>query len=201
MKFLLLMLCLFYFAQIQAQKKTQVRTLNPQKCQNIKIKVPNNLIKHEAWEFGGIRIDIVIEAGIPPEVIDALMEAGRYELDGKIIEGDYFVDAPNLEVPLKLNGAPFQENIEISISTPDYFVMNDQSSLYKDIDEDMVRARSVSEEELQQLLHKMRAIREDVNVHLKLVSTVSETDKQKQYKFELNGQLYTAKELDFSKSK
>jgi hypothetical protein len=201
MKLLSLLLCLFCIVQVQAQKNTQVRTLNPQKCQNIKIKVPNNLIKHEAWEFGGIRIDIVIEAGIPPEVIDALKESGRYELDGKLIDADYFVDAPNLEVPLKLNGKAFNEKVEIRISTPDYFVMNDQSSLYKDIDEDMVRARSVSEQEMQQLLQKMRAIREDVNVHMTFISTVSEADTKKPYKFELNGKFYTASELNFSSAK
>lgn len=197
MKCLLVLLSLICSIAATAQKKTHVRTLNPQKCQNIKIQVPNDLIKHEAWELGGIRVDIVIKAGIPPEIIDALKEAGRYELDGKILDDNYYVDAPNLEIPLKLNGQDFKENIEIRISTPDYFVMNDQASIYKDIDENMVRARSVSEQEMQQLLKKMRAIREDVNVHLQLLSTVKEINASEQYIFEMNGQKYKASDLKF----
>ncbi len=198
MKCSAVLFCLFFYSFAYAQTDAVVKSLNPQKCQNVKIKVPNSLIKHEAWENGGIRVDITVTSTTPSEILDALLKSGRYELKGEVIESDFYVSAPNMDIPLTLNGKVFKEDVNIKISTPEYFVMNDKADLYKDVDENIVRSRSDTAQEMQEMLKKMKQIREDVNVHIKVVSTSSEKNVTvSRYKFGLNGKSYTADKIVF----
>jgi hypothetical protein len=194
----LVLVFFFYSISLFAQPNQIIKALNPQKCPNIKIKVPNNLIKHEAWDKGGIRVDILILSAIPDTILKALLEAGRYELEGKKEEESFYVTAPNLEIPMTLNGATFKEEISIKISTPQYFVMNDNEDLYKDINEEIVRSRSETPEQFQAILKKMKAIGEDINVHLKVVSNskVKGVDFSS-FIFNVNGKKYTADKIVF----
>jgi hypothetical protein len=198
MKCSAILFCLFFYCFTYAQNDAVVKTLNPQKCQNVKIKVPNSLIKHEAWENGGIRVDITVTSTTPSEILDKLLKSGRYELQGKVIDNDFYVSAPNMDIPLTLNGKEFKEDVNIKISTPEYFVMNDKADLYKDVDENVVRSRSDTAEEMEEMLKKMKQIREDVNVHIRVVSTSSEKNvKVSNYTFGLNGKKYTADKIVF----
>ena len=175
MKNSLLLLFLFSISAVFAQNDVAVQTLNPQKVPNVRIKVPNSLIKHEAWENGGLRVDILISAGIPKGVLEALVEAGRYELDGKVEGEEYYnITAPNMDIPILIGESKLKEDIKITVTTPEYFAIKDGTTLYKDIDESVIRSRSDTREEMAAMLKKMRAIREDVNVHLKVVSTADD---------------------------
>ena len=194
----LVLVCFFYSISLFSQDNLVIKTLNPQKCPNIKIKVPNNLIKHEAWDQGGIRVDVLISSGIPDKILKALLEAGRYELEGNKIEESFYVTAPNLEIPMTLNGEEFKEDISIKISTPQYFVMNENEDLYKEINENIVRSRSASPEQIQAILKQMKAIGEDINVHLKVVSTTFQKDvKFSSYIFNLRGRAFTPDKIIF----
>lgn len=174
MKALLLWCLCFIGANCWAQQTT-VQTLNPQKCPNVNIKVPHELLKHESWDGGGIRVDVLITSNAPQPILDALMKANRYSLDGTKDGDSYIITAPNMEVPLSMGSKTMEENIQITISTPTYFAMNGETTLYKDIDEDAIRgqARSGSDtrEEIEAVIKKMREIREDMNVHIKVQST------------------------------
>lgn len=175
-----------------------VQTLNPQKCPNVNIKVPHQLIQHEAWDDGGIRVDIVIKSDLPQEVLEALQKANRYALEGKKEAEHYYIKAPNMDIPLLVNGAKIKEKISIKISTPEYISMNDEAMLFKDIDESAILARSDTREEIEAILKKMKEIREDVNVHLKVqsISKVKDVDLTN-FMFTLKGTEVAANQISF----
>jgi hypothetical protein len=169
-----LLFLLFFCSSVLlfAQNDVLVKTLNPQKCPNVKIKVPNSLIKQEAWDDGEIRVDIMITSDLPAVVLEALLKAGRYELFGEKDGEEYYnITASAMEIPLYAGEAQISESVDIKVSTPEYFSMNDQAILYKDVNESVVQARSDTREEMAAVLKKMKAIREDINIHLKVVST------------------------------
>ena len=160
---------------LSAQTKL-VKTLNPQKCPNVNIKIPNDLIQHEAWEEGGVRVDITIKVNLPDAVLQELIKAGRYELSGKKVEENYFVSTPNMDIPISVEEKLIKEMVSIKVTTPEYIAMNTEGNLYKDIDEDAIRGayRSDNREEIEAVLERMREIREDLNVHISVVSTVED---------------------------
>lgn len=157
---------------LSAQTKV-IKTLNPQKCPNVNIKVPNHLIEREAWDEGGVRIDITIKVNLPDAVLQELVKAGRYELLGKKVEEAYLLTAPNMDIPISVEAVAIQEVVSIKVTTPEYIVMNTKGTLYKDIDEDAIRGtvRSDTREEIEAVIKRMKEIREDLNVQISVVST------------------------------
>lgn len=172
---IILLFALILTTTLSAQTKL-VKTLNPQKCPNVNIKVPNDLIEHEAWDEGGIRIDITIKVNLPDAVLKELLKAGRYKLSGKKVEEDYLIAVPNMDIPISVEGQAIKELATIKVTTPDYIVMNTEGILYKDVDEDATCGafRSYTREEIEAVLKRMREIREDLNVHISVVSTLKD---------------------------
>ena len=86
-----------------------------------------------------------------------------------------------MDIALLINGQKPTEDIAIKITTPEYIVMNDRAELYKDINEQVIRSRSDNREEIEAVLQRMRAIREDLNIHIqvKSISNDKETDLSK----------------------
>jgi hypothetical protein len=167
-----LLFALIITTTLSAQTKL-VKTLNPQKCSNVNIKVPNDLIEHAAWEEGGVRIEITIKVNLPDAVLQALVKAGRYELLGKKVEEIYGLTAPNMDIPIAVEGKTIEELVSIKVTTPEYIVMNTSGTLYKDIDEDAIRGsvRSDTREEIEAVIKRMKQIREDLNIAISVVST------------------------------
>lgn len=168
-----LLLVLIISTSLSAQTKL-VKTLSPEKCPKVQVKIPNNLIEHEAWDEGEVRLDIVIKVNLPDAVLKLLVKAGRYELLGKKVEEDYFLSAPNMNIPLSVEEKTIKEIVSIKIRTPEYIVMNTEGILYKDIDEELVcgTSRSYTREEMEAVLKRMKEIREDLKVHVSVVSVV-----------------------------
>lgn len=171
MKTNLLTLILLFFAIIAAAQQTTLKSLDVQKCLNIKMKIPNKEIKRATWEEDEIRVEITLVSDLPNEVLQALLKAGRYELVGKKDSNDYIVTAPNMNFSLEVNQVKIKEELIIKISTPEYIVMNDRAELYKDINEQVIRSRSDTREELAAVLDRMRAIRETIKVSVSVQST------------------------------
>lgn len=172
---IIILLALIITTTLSAQTKL-VKTLNPQKCPNVNIKVPNDLIEHKAWDEGGVRVDITIKVNLPDAVLKELVKAGRYELSGKKVEEAYLISAPNMDIPISVEGKAIEELVSIKVTTPEYIVMNTEGSLYKDVDEDAIRGtfRSDTREEIEAVLKRMREIREDLNVHISVLSTLKD---------------------------
>lgn len=199
MKNVITLLLLGIITAINAQTKV-VKTLNPQKCPNVNIKVPNHLLEHQAWDEGGVRIDITVEVDLPEVILRELVKAGRYVLQGKKMETSYILSVPNMDIPLLVEGQKVKEAVSINVTTPEYIVMNNTGVLYKDIDEDAIRGtvRSDTREEIEAIIQRMKEIREDLNVHIKIVSSAkNQTADTATFLLTVGRHTATVKELEF----
>ena len=85
------------FAQIHESNKTLVKTLNPKECPNIKIDIRNQNLSTSIWDEGTIRLQLEVQANVPLAVLQQLVKAGRYSLDGGK-DGDSMIFAPLLVI-------------------------------------------------------------------------------------------------------
>ena len=135
MKKLTLALAFFLSANfLMAQESTNlVQTLNPQEAKGVKLDIQttdgkNNAAVYEKskdWDegAGAIRLNIVIEANVPTAIVQQLVKAGRYKIQGNL-KGDLFViEAPNLQKTITIRGTDLVEKIKIKAEAPTYFKM------------------------------------------------------------------------------
>ncbi len=186
------------FSQVHESNKSLVKTLNPKECPNIKIDIKNKNLNAEIWDEGTIRLQLDVKANVPSAVLSQLVKAGRYSLDGGKDGETYIVIAPNLEKAIRIGGKDLEEIITITVQTPGYFVLND-NMLSKDIDETTIAARSNNAEEAAAMIRKMRAINQNVELHVNVVSTSGykgEVDLSK-YKLVIDGNEITADQVSF----
>lgn len=157
-------------AQIHESNKTLVKTLNPKECPNIKIDIRNQNLSTSIWDEGTIRLQLEVQANVPLAVLQQLVKAGRYSLDGGKDGETFIVIAPNLEKAIRIGGKDLEEVIQIKVQTPGYFVMND-NILSKDIDASTIAARSNNAEEAAAMIRKMKAIKQNVVLETTIRST------------------------------
>ena len=158
------------FAQIHESNKTLVKTLNPKECPNIRIDIRNQNLSTSIWDEGTIRLQLEVQANVPLAVLQQLVKAGRYSLDGGKDGETFIVIAPNLEKAIRIGGKDLEEVIQIKVQTPGYFVMND-NILSKDIDASTIAARSNNAEEAAAMIRKMKAIKQNVVLETTIRST------------------------------
>ena len=197
--FLLAFLLVSSISFAQNSDKTLVKTMNPLECPNVKIDIKNKGLNSEPWDEGTIRIQLEIEANIPEAVLAQLVKAGRYNLDGGKDGETYIVSAPNLDKSITIGGKDLEEVIKIRVQTPGYFALNDAGYLSKDINEETIAARSNNAEEAAAMIKKMKAIKEDLNLHVNVVSTskYKGTVDLSQFKMVVDGKEITADKLTF----
>lgn len=159
-------------AQVHDSNKSLIKTLDPKECPNIKIDIRNQNLSTAIWDEGTIRLQLDVQANVPLAVLQQLVKAGRYSLDGGKDGETYIVVAPNLEKSIRIGGKDLEEIIQIKVQTPGYFVMHD-NILSKDIDESTIAARSNNAEEAAALLRKMKAIKQNVVLHTTIRSSSS----------------------------
>ncbi|WP_264793055.1 hypothetical protein [Aureispira anguillae] len=183
----------------QESDKTLVKTLNPLECPNVQIDIQNKGMDSEPWDEGTIRVQLEIKANIPNAVLAQLVKAGRYSIDGGKDGETYIVSAPNLSKAISIGGKDLEEEIKIHVQTPGYFALNDAGMLSKEINEETIAARSNNAEEAAAMIKKMKAIKEDLNMEVKVVSTSKykgEVDLSK-YKLVIDGKEITADQIEF----
>lgn len=197
--FLLAFLLVSSISFAQNSDKTLVKTMNPLECPNVKIDIKNKGLDSEPWDEGTIRVQLEIEANIPEAVLAQLVKAGRYNLDGGKDGETYIVSAPNLEKSITIGGKDLEEVIKIRVQTPGYFALNDAGYLSKDINEETIAARSNNAEEAAAMIKKMKAIKEDLNLHINVVSTSKYKGKVdlSEFKMVVDGKEITADKLTF----
>jgi len=183
----------------QESDKTLVKTLNPDNCPNVQIDIKNKGIESAPWDEGNIRVELVIKANVPEAILAQLVKAGRYSIGGEKEGETYIVSAPNLAKSITIGGKDLEEEITIIVQTPGYFALNDAGVLSKDIDVETIAARSENAEEAAEMIKKMRAIKEDLNMEIKVISTSKykgEVDLSK-YKMVIDGKEVTADQIEF----
>lgn len=155
----------------QESDKTLVKTLNPDEAPNVHINIRNEGMESNPWDEGTIRVQLEIEANVPEAILAQLVKAGRYSLDGGKDGEIYIVSAPNLEKTITIGGKDLEEKITIKVQTPGYFALSDQGMLSKEINEEVIAARSNNAEEAAKMLKKMKSIQEDVDIEVMVKST------------------------------
>jgi hypothetical protein len=183
----------------QDSDKTLVKSLNPEECPNVKIDIKNKAINANPWDEGTIRVELEIKANVPEAILNQLVKAGRYTIEGEKDGETYIVKAGNLGKSITIGGKDLEEEITISVKTPGYFAMADNGVLSKDINDAVIAARSDNPEEAARVLKNMKKIKENVNMHLNVVSTSKykgEVDLSK-YKLVIDGVETTADQIKF----
>ncbi|BDS09961.1 hypothetical protein [Aureispira anguillae] len=173
MKYVLLFSFYFFFFGGSFAQTKIAKTLDPQKSSKVNIIIPNHSMEHQIWEEGAVQIDIQISVNLPTVALEGWIAAGRYELLGKKVEDDYLISMPNLKIPVSVANKTIEESIVVKITSPQYFAMNDQNILYKDVNEEAIRGRSDTREEIEAIIKKMKEIREPLDVQIKVVSTAT----------------------------
>lgn len=183
----------------QESDKTLVKTLNPDNCPNVQIDIKNKGIESAPWDEGTIRVELEIKANVPDAILAQLVKAGRYSIGGGKDGETYIVSAPNLAKSITIGGKDLEEEINIVVKTPGYFALNDAGVLSKNIDENTIAARSENAEEAAEMIKKMKGIKEELNMEVKIVSTSKykgEVDLSK-YKMVIDGKEVTADQIAF----
>lgn len=197
--FLLALLMVGTVSFAQESDKTLVKSLNPEECPNVKIDIKNKAINSNPWDEGTIRVELEIKANVPEAILNQLVKAGRYTIEGEKDGETYIVKAGNLGKSITIGGKDLEEEIIIQVKTPGYFAMSDNGVLSKDINEEVIAARSDNPEEAARVLANMKKIKEDVKMHLNVVSTSNykgEVDLSK-FKLVIDGVETTADQIKF----
>lgn len=155
----------------QDSDKTLVKTLNPDEAPNVHINIRNTGMESAPWDKPTIRVQLEIEANVPEAILGQLVKAGRYSLNGGKDGEIYIVSAPNLDKSITIGGKDLEEKITIKVQTPGYFALNEQGMLSKEINEEVIAARSNNAEDAAKMLKKMKAIQEDMNIEVMVKST------------------------------
>ncbi len=197
--FLLALLFASTLSFAQNSDKTLVKSLNPEECPNVKIEIKNKKIDAHPWDEGTIRVELEVKANVPEAILAQLVKAGRYSIDGGKDGETYIVQAKNLEKSIFIGGKPLEEEIHIKVKTPGYFAMTGDGVLSKDINEEVIAARSDNPEEAARVLQNMKKIKEDVNMHVNIVSTSNYKGdiNLKEFKIVVDGVEMSAADITF----
>lgn len=112
----MLLLTMGLFAQ--SVEKTFVRSFNIQGAHEVffAIEAP---VEVETWSQNTIRIQMNVSLDRGTEsMFRSLVQAGRYNLKGKLEADQYVVTAPGIEREIRLNGQPLVENYSFTIFVP-----------------------------------------------------------------------------------
>ncbi|MCP4440206.1 MAG: hypothetical protein GY810_14780 [Aureispira sp.] len=159
------------FAQETESDKTLVKTLDPEGCQDIRLDFESKNIEANPWDEGTMRVELEISANMPEAILAQLVKAGRYSLDAQKDGETYIVSAPNLGKTVTIRGKDLEENIKVVVKTPGYFALAD-NTLSKNINEEVVAARTDDPAKAKDMIKKMRAIKEKMDFHVNVTSTL-----------------------------
>ncbi len=124
MKNLIALLCFvlisgFAMAQGGAQK-AYVKTVNPQSSEVVKFEV-NHPVGVQEWDEDNLRIlvDVTIN-NANDQILNSLMEAGRYKVATEKVGDKFVVTIPGLEKEVKVRGEILDEEVAIVLFAPRY---------------------------------------------------------------------------------
>ena len=129
MKFLFFVTLFFGFTlNLTAQdnsNKTLVRVLDPEASSNMVIKFKTVSISKMPWDDQGFCFELHIKANMPVQILEQLLKAGRYEIDGVKYGDSYYVIAPNIDKNVTVRGKDLEEQITLVIKTPGNYDLTD----------------------------------------------------------------------------
>jgi hypothetical protein len=146
LSFIALFFSFVAFTQAQGTESDQtlVKSFDAESSTSVVIDFKTAEINPQPWDGQAFRIEMVIKANMPIQVLQQLVKAGRYSLEG-IKEGEsYIVSAPNLAKSVTVRDRTLEEEIIILIKTPGAFLLAG-NSLEKNLG---VAARGVDTEQI-----------------------------------------------------
>lgn len=148
LSFIALFLSFVVFAQAQNESdKTLVKSFDAEASTSVVIDFKTAEINPQPWDGQAFRIEMIIKANMPIQVLEQLVKAGRYSLEG-IKDGDsYIVSAPNLGKSVTVRDKTLEEEIIVSIKTPGAFALSG-NSLEKNLG---FAARSLDAEKIKEM--------------------------------------------------
>jgi hypothetical protein len=105
--------------------KTLVRVLDPEASSNMVIKFKTVSISKMPWDDQGFCFELLIKANMPVQILEQLLKAGRYEIDGVKYGDSYYVIAPNIDKNVTVRGKDLEEQITLVIKTPGNYDLTD----------------------------------------------------------------------------
>jgi hypothetical protein len=121
---ILALLFMIQYSFAQGDSKTLVKTFDPEGAAQIKFDFKHNAIKPKTWNNNKIRIQMEIRSNYPETLLNQLVKAGRYTLEGVKKGETYVLNAPNLSKKVTVGGKDLQEEIIIHIEMPDLMNVN-----------------------------------------------------------------------------
>lgn len=123
MKNLIVLLCFVLvsgFAMAQGAQKAYVKTVDPQASEIIKFEV-NHPVGVQEWDEETLRIlvDVTIN-NANDQILESLMEAGRYRVSTEKVDGKFVIGIPGLKKEVKVRGEILDEEVAIVIFVPRY---------------------------------------------------------------------------------
>lgn len=115
LSFLFALLLLSFFAQAQKDSKTLVKTLDPEGATKIIFDFKHKSIDSKTWDNKGMRIQLEIRSNMPEVLLNQLVKAGRYKLEGAIENDTYIITAPNLGKTVTIGGKALEEELIVHV--------------------------------------------------------------------------------------
>ncbi len=103
----------------QTVEKTLVRSFNLQNSQEVALQL-DAPVEVQTWgqKIMRIQMNVRLERG-SESMLRSLVQAGRYNIKGELIEGQYVVNVPGLAREVLVNSSALPESISYIISVPE----------------------------------------------------------------------------------
>lgn len=112
----------------QSIEKTFVRSFNIQNAQEIALQF-DGMVEVQTWsqKIMRIQMNVSLERG-SESMLRSLAQAGRYNLIGKMVDGQYVVNIPGLSREVQVNGAALPETVSYVVYVPEDVHVDIQTS-------------------------------------------------------------------------
>lgn len=123
---LLLFVSLFSFGQ--SVEKTLVKSFNLEGHESVSIEM-DAPVEVKTWSNSIMRVQIQInlENGTDA-LLKSLVQAGRYNLRHKVVDGEYKIYAPAIDMQVKIGGKPLQDQVSFVVYTPEGVTVNQEKT-------------------------------------------------------------------------
>ena len=103
----------------QSIEKTLVRSFNIQGAQEVALEVDAPVeVKTWSQKIMRIQINVALERG-SESMLRSLIQTGRYNLKGEMLDGLYTVTIPGLSRQVRVNGSILSENLSYVVFVPE----------------------------------------------------------------------------------
>jgi hypothetical protein len=153
-------------------EKNLIKTFDPKGSTSIAFECKQKEVKADVWDGGLMRVELVVKANMPTSVLDQLVKAGRYNIEGAVnANGEFVISAPNVGKAVVVRGTDLVEEIYVVVQTPTKYIVA-SNKLEKETP--IVAARTLSDVEK---IREMKKITEQMQATVKVESLLKTQPK------------------------